>query len=122
MKKCPVCKKKISGYPAQAQGFWERWVLAVLLFRPYRCTWCSKKFQRFGFRTRQLATPGMNDGEKPDFLGFLPSEDGKNFQELLREIRETERKMNKQADVSENVTADEEKTAEEKTSDIWKVI
>ena len=122
MKKCPVCRKKKSGYPVQAQGFWERWFVAVLLFRPYRCVWCGKKSQRFGFQTRQLATPGMNDGEKQPFFDFFPPEDGKALPEVLREIREAERNMSELAGASENVTADEEKTAEEKTSDIWKVI
>ena len=122
MKKCPICKQKASGCQVQPQGFWERWFLALLLFRPYRCPWCGKRFHRFGFQNGQPATLDMINREKQVFSDFLPPEDDKEFREILLEIKEAERKMSTQKDASDNITAIEEKTAEEQTSDIWKVI
>jgi len=122
MKKCPVCKNPTSGHPVQPQGFWERWFLALLLFRPYRCHWCRKRFRRFGFQNGQPASLDIKDYEKSVFSDFLPPEDGKKFSELLLEIREAERKMSAQENASDDTTTSEEKRAEEQTSDIWEVI
>ncbi len=121
MKKCPVCKNPNSGYPVQPQGFWERGFLALLLFRTYRCSWCQKRFHRFGFQNGQPASLDIKDYEKPVFSDFLPPEDGKKFPDLLLEIREAERKMSAEKNALD-VTPGEAKEAHEETSGIWEVI
>jgi len=121
MKKCPRCKQNASGCQVQPQGLWERGFLALLLFRPYRCTWCRRTFHRFGFRTRQPSTLDLTNGQKQPFFDFFPPEDGKAFPELLLEIREAERKMSAEENASD-VTPGEAKKAHEETSGIWEVI
>jgi len=121
MKKCPACKNRTVCHPVRPEGLWEGWFLALLLFRPYRCSWCQKRFHRFGFQNGQPASLDIRDYEKPVFSDFLPPKDGKKFSELLLEIREAERKMSAEENASE-VTPGEAKKAHEETPDIWEVI
>jgi len=121
MKKCPVCKNPTSGHPVQPQGFWERGFLALLLFRTYRCSWCQKTFHRFGFQNGQPTSLDIKNDEKQMFSEFLPPKDGKEFSELLLEIRKAERKMSAEENASD-VTPGEEDEAHEETSEIWEVI
>ena len=93
----------------------------MLLFRTYRCSGCRKTFHRFGFQNGRPASLDIKDYEKPMFSDFLPPEDGKEFPELLLEIREAERKMSAEKNASD-ATPGEAKEAHEETSDLLGVI
>jgi hypothetical protein len=100
MKNCPVCGRGDASH-AQAEGLWERVVLRLMGYRPYRCSFCRTRFRAFGFfngasASRLSKKNGAVENPRPEesFPEFLPTEDKKEFRELIEEIRQAENRVN----------------------------
>jgi hypothetical protein len=101
MKNCPVCGKNDASH-AQAEGLWERAMLRLVGYRPYRCSFCRSRFRAFGFFNGASASKlsKKNDAaeDRPTletFPEFLQPEDKKEFRQLVEEIRQAENRAPK---------------------------
>lgn len=102
MKNCPVCGKR-DAVNAQAEGLWERAVLRLVGYRPYRCSFCRSRFRAFNFFngapasriSRKNGHAAENRRPVETFPEFLQPEDQKEFRELIEEIRQAEHKVQK---------------------------
>jgi hypothetical protein len=87
--RCPRCER-LQGVPTGVRGLWERTVLALMRIRPYRCTFCGRRFHRFQVGGVQEAT---DQSPVEAFSTFLPPADTRNFQELIRDIAQAEQEQ-----------------------------
>lgn len=95
LRKCPVCKATAFHRPTRARGFWETRIFTVVGLRPFRCAKCGARFLRFSHQGDPPPEQTMNRRKKrqpADASEFLPAEDDRNFEELIRDIRAAERK------------------------------
>ncbi len=106
MTPCPVCHRQGALLLAAASGFWERHVLSRLGVQPYRCRACGNRIlRREGSIRRTEGQPGSETSGRPRARPrplsqdlpvptteerFLTSGDGPQFDELIRQLKETE--------------------------------
>lgn len=94
LRTCPVCKAAGFHRQTHPRGYWEAQVFSRLGLRPFRCSQCRSRFLRFG---RSGDLPPLEPRERKrrkavETQDFLPSEDDRNFEELIRDIRTAEKK------------------------------
>lgn len=85
---------------ARGEGFVERRVYPLVFLRPFRCRLCRARFYRFSLqngsravRRQKRKKAGRDENETQKFAAFLKPQDDKEFQQLIKEIREAERKI-----------------------------
>ena len=102
MKNCPNCKsaEKIRNSPRR--GFLERGILHVLLLRPYHCESCGIRFYGFQFGKQFEPQPEATKITEELASTFLTPQDTRDFEQLIGEIREGERKMGIREDKPKN--------------------
>jgi len=90
-----VCKAAAFHRPTRPRGFWETRIFVLVGLRPFRCTKCRARFLRFrrdGDPPPEAVVPRKRKRRGVEAQEFLPSEDGRNFEELIRDIRDAEKK------------------------------
>lgn len=91
-RRCPTCKRATRIRRSRRHGFSENTLLSILLLTPYRCDSCGGRFYGLAFNNFDGMPPPEQITEKFS-TSFLAAEDTRNFQELIHEIAEAEKKM-----------------------------
>lgn len=92
-RQCPDCKKKEEIRLTHPEGFWEKNVFPLLLLRPHRCQMCWSRFYRFSLHNGVNGVKRAKKAQGEQFKQFFKAPDEKEFQELIRQIREAETKI-----------------------------
>jgi len=71
---CPDCRSPHPGSPR-----WMRRLFGLLGLAPYRCRFCGRRFS-------ELEASPPNPTEETVFSTFLSPEDGRSFQDLIRDM------------------------------------
>ena len=91
---CPRCSGPNVRH-SRAHGLAEGIFVPLLRLTPYRCADCLKRFYRFAGRT---SAAGRRENPAPERAPttFLPPEDQVTFQQLIRDMREAEQRVENQ--------------------------
>ncbi len=96
MKACPLCQRQGTLLLVVTAGFWERFVLSPLGWRPFRCRACGNRIVRRQSTASEAATRGSAEAsperpiESPPEAGFLPPRDEQPFDALIRQLAQSE--------------------------------
>ncbi len=90
MKTCPICKKANDVRHSRSSGFFERGVRRVFFLRAFRCSKCESRFYRFSWHNEFRHREESNLDEPITAPSLQSSQDRKDFEELVRVIREAE--------------------------------
>lgn len=93
LNKCPVCKNVGMLHKSRRNGSWQSHILPLLLLREYYCGSCGNGFYGPAFKHKGIFAPEPTTIEEDLSSAFLAPEDDRDFQQLINEIREAEKKM-----------------------------
>lgn len=93
MKSCPDCKQSNSVRAARPHGAWEKRVFRWLGFKPFWCSSCARRFVRFQLGSGRVRRSRKQEPTQEQLPNLTAAEENSGFQELIRDIREAERKM-----------------------------
>ncbi len=88
---CPECANK-GLKRSHPKGFVEEHILPLLKLAPYLCPSCGRRFYRYypGKSASTLSAP-----QEPGLpVTFLQAEDGVSFQQLIKNLRDAEKRLN----------------------------
>jgi hypothetical protein len=91
---CPRCAGPNVRH-SRAHGLAEGLFISLLRLTPYRCADCLKRFYRFAGRT-SAAGHRENAAAERALATFLPPQDQVTFQQLIRDMREAEQRVENQ--------------------------
>lgn len=89
MKRCPACGRSRWVTEVVPRNVVERFLLRPLLLRPFLCNHCQVRFQRFSVKSQA----GLGPQGRPAAETFLKSRQAMDFEELVDELREAERRL-----------------------------
>ncbi len=96
-KHCPVCEKE-DVRRTQAQGFLEEKLFPLIRLWPYRCQECRNRFYGFSLQNgmqdrKRVKRRKRKTQQEEQFPQFFKPADDKEFEKLIAEISEAERRV-----------------------------
>jgi len=86
---CPQCANK-GLKRSEARGFVEERILPLLKLAPFLCPSCGRRYYRYDPGANPVGS-GSHEPIPP--VTFLQSEDGVSFQQLIKNLRDAERRL-----------------------------
>ena len=93
MNKCPSCNRSGKIRKSRPRTSLERSILPALQLRPYYCESCGGRFYGLRSNSHSDSRPKLAKPKEGLFSEFLTSQDSPDFQELIQEIGEAEKRM-----------------------------
>jgi len=69
----------------------EQRILPLLKLAPFLCSSCGRRFYRYSPGKNSVTAPGPQGPAQP--VTFIESQDGVSFQQLIKNLRDAERRL-----------------------------
>lgn len=89
--KCPSCRRSDTLRKSTQVGLLEKRILPFFLLRPYKCDNCGSRF--YSLSINNVGAKSLRRATEEFSTTFLSAQDDRDFQQLVSEIREAERRM-----------------------------